>query len=67
MLLRLFKFVAKSVGEQCLDWVWRNKPKRVAFLEPSKVFLARWGHELVPEAIAERTKAQGIKRMGGPQ
>lgn len=57
MLLRLFKFVAKSVGEQRLDWVWRNKPKRVAFLESSKVFLARWGYQLVPEAIAEREGA----------
>lgn len=64
VLPRLSTFVAKPVGADRLDWVWRNKPKRVAFVESPKVFLARSGHQLVPEAIAERAKARGIKRMG---
>lgn len=59
----LAKFIAKPVDEQCIDWVWRNKPKRIAFVERPKVYLACSGHQLVHEAIAERAKQRGIKNM----
>ncbi|WP_154067099.1 hypothetical protein [Pseudomonas sp. CC6-YY-74] len=59
----LARFIAKPVDDQCTDWVWRNKPKRIAFVERPKVYLACSGHPLVHEAIAERAKQRGVKTM----
>lgn len=59
----LAKFIAKPVDEQRTNWVWRNKPRRIAFVERPKVYLACSGHQLVHEAIAERAKQRGIKNM----
>ncbi|WP_176450992.1 relaxase/mobilization nuclease domain-containing protein [Pseudomonas aeruginosa] len=60
----LKRFIAKSVSDQRIDWVWRNKPTRTAFIESPKVCVARSAHQSVYEAMAERSRLRRVKRVG---
>jgi hypothetical protein len=60
----LSRFVARPGADQRINWVWRNKPSRTAFVESSTVCLAKSAHQSVHEAMAERCKQRGLQRVG---
>ncbi|MDA7089281.1 relaxase/mobilization nuclease domain-containing protein [Pseudomonas sp. SA3-5] len=61
---KMRRFIAKPRGDQRIDWVWRNKPTRTAFVESTKVCVARSAHSAVYEAMADRSLQRGLKRVG---
>jgi hypothetical protein len=63
-LPKIRRFIAKPRGDQRIDWVWRNKPTRTAFVEAPKICVARSAHSAVYEAMAERSLQRGLKRVG---
>jgi hypothetical protein len=60
----LARFVARLGADKQISWVWRNKPKRIAFVESPKVCVARSAHQAVHEAMAERCLQRGLQRVG---
>lgn len=60
----LARFVARRGADQRVDWAWRNKPKRIAFVESPRVCLAMSAHPAVHEAMAERCRQEGLQRVG---
>ncbi|VXD04080.1 hypothetical protein PSEUDO9AZ_40821 [Pseudomonas sp. 9AZ] len=63
-LPKLRRFIAKPRGDQHIDWAWRNKPTRIAFIETPKVYVARSNHQAAYEGMAERSLQRGLKRVG---